>query len=726
MDTIIGILVFVGLLWLYFRRPIKASREAAQREQQEERIRKVRLLRDTFPDAYKEWFGNSFYFSSMTDSEIDLRLSKNLSEWQSKQKSIEDQREHERLARERKNEQERLENERKEHRRIQALAICHKYPSAIRKRYGFTMSYSEEDVEKVLNTPVNELQFEEAEIQETIQRRKQELDEKYNDIISKYPNGLRIYREKNPSVKSKTSIVSIPHEILKEYEEQYSIGQFYVKWCEDQSVFANEVRNLRNAKLNEWGCYWYNAPVNGYDELGVVKSYNFKIWQFFCEPFCASQDANYTYYPHFKTHFERIPDFQNRKRHFVNGVYDKIVDFILAIPGKPLVNFMDSGMGDIWAEIEDYHFGYFKQRLQKLNIPFVSLDKLPANLTLHKGPVIFVELISNNKRLCERCSHFLQTSSGDKLTVVYISLLKEFDEDEFVSINRQKETEIREKEEKEKIEAERLAREEKEREAERMDNMRVMEEVKQMLSSYPDAILEKFGSVSKETLTLETAKRIRYFKFLMQKNQKRFDDEKAQTQRIKYATRDWDNIAGIPHYFFYWYYPIRFTGISFESQSVRSLIYNFKDGKAHSGVADLIQRKLRSTFLEDDIHSFTFVCIPASTRNVNEARYSSFSKDVCEKLGMRNGFPHVHITKERTAAHLGGTDTAEYSFDESFFKGAKVILFDDIVTRGGSMKHFKSYMENNGATVICSLSVGRTYSDYYGDNRKPHPWTGTL
>ena len=140
----------------------------------------------------------------------------------------------------------------------------------------------------------------------------------------------------------------------------------------------------------------------------------------------------------------------------------------------------------------------------------------------------------------------------------------------------------------------------------------------------------------------------------------------------------------------------------------------------------MVQTKLRSTFSESDLHSFTFVCIPASTNSVNDARYRSFSEDVCNALGMRNGFPHVHITKEKIASHLGGSDSAEYSLDSSFFDGAKVVLFDDIVTRGGSMRQFRSLLENCGATIVCGLSIGRTYSDYYGDDRKPHPWTGNI
>jgi predicted amidophosphoribosyltransferase len=90
---------------------------------------------------------------------------------------------------------------------------------------------------------------------------------------------------------------------------------------------------------------------------------------------------------------------------------------------------------------------------------------------------------------------------------------------------------------------------------------------------------------------------------------------------------------------------------------------------------------------------------------------------------MYNGFEHITITKEKEKSHLGGTDKAEYNIDGNYFNGKYIILFDDVVTRGRSMQEFKQLLENRGATIICALSIGRTYSDYYGEHREPHPWT---
>lgn len=139
----------------------------------------------------------------------------------------------------------------------------------------------------------------------------------------------------------------------------------------------------------------------------------------------------------------------------------------------------------------------------------------------------------------------------------------------------------------------------------------------------------------------------------------------------------------------------------------------------------MLATKLRDTF-GSDLANLTFVCIPASTVVDNDRRYKNFSNSLCSTLGMRDAFPYITITKEKEQTHLGGTDEAEYSFNRAFFEGDKVVLFDDVVTRGHSMFAFKQFMEQLHATVICAISIGRTYSDYYGDKRLPHPYTGTL
>jgi hypothetical protein len=268
-------------------------------------------------------------------------------------------------------------------------------------------------------------------------------------------------------------------------------------------------------------------------------------------------------------------------------------------------------------------------------------------------------------------------------------------------------------------EIERKRKEEEKKKQEEQERQNTIQKAKQIANNYRDAFSKFFSGYSTYSLDYRQAVEIVNSELKLRKYHE-------FNSRVKNAVSGWEDLHGIPYYFFYYYYPTRFTDITVESRRVRNLIYNFKDGIVNSDVIDIMKRKLTSTFSSEDLSKMTLVCIPASTIEDNEDRYSSFSERLCNALGMRNAFSHITITKEKTQSHLGGTDAAEYSFDQSFFNDAKIILFDDVVTRGRSMYQFKTILERYGASVICALSIGRTYSDYHGDIRNPHPWTGTL
>ncbi len=315
--------------------------------------------------------------------------------------------------------------------------------------------------EAVKRTELRKKEEEEAARREQESRQK-EIAGQFDGLQKRFPNGMRIYQKQHPTVTDKETLITVPTRLLQEYEENFHIAQYYSDWHNAQAQFAKDVRALRNTKLDNWGCSCYNASIRGYNENGGPQEYEFMICQIFCESFCASQNADYTHFPKCKANYKNITEFKQMRRKFNNWVYDKIVEFIQAIPGSPLVNFTDSGLGEYWSQIEDYHFGYLQQRLRENDTPFVSVAHLPLSDNLHCGPVVFIELISNNQRLKENCSHFLQSSSGNNLTVVYISLLKEYDEAEFTELNHRKEKEIREAEEKKKYEQEERERKERE------------------------------------------------------------------------------------------------------------------------------------------------------------------------------------------------------------------------------------------------------------------------
>lgn len=264
-------------------------------------------------------------------------------------------------------------------------------------------------------------------------------------------------------------------------------------------------------------------------------------------------------------------------------------------------------------------------------------------------------------------------------------------------------------------------REEEERKKrEKKDKDDAIYKARYLANYYSLGFKHYFPNISSGSIDYPTAKSILW-------KEMQIKDWSEMLRRIS----TWDNVKGIPYYFFWYYYPTRFSNVSYESERARKLIWNFKDGKPTDlSIERIIINKLRSTFGSSILKELSFVCIPASSAVNNNIRYKYFSENVCKELGMMNAFPKIKIIKDKTPAHLSPTHTAEpaeYSFDTSFFRGANIILFDDVITTGHSMAEFKRIFERQlGAHVICAISIGRTYSDYNGEQRKPHPYTGTL
>jgi hypothetical protein len=239
---------------------------------------------------------------------------------------------------------------------------------------------------------------------------------------------------------------------------------------------------------------------------------------------------------------------------------------------------------------------------------------------------------------------------------------------------------------------------------------------RRILSANAEAVSHLFPSINRNSLTPSDADTMIWNKSILE-----------NLTRFLNPVSSWNKVKGIPHYFFYWYYPTKFHNITAASEDARRLVWKFKAGGTHSQahVSSIVKEKLRSTF-GSDCSELTFVCVPASSADRNENRYRAFSEDVCKELGMTNAFDKIKVTRDAVPRNLGGDGAAEYTIEHTFFSGKKVVLFDDVVTTGHSIKWFKDILESYGATVICVLSIGRTYSDYYGADMQPHPWTGEM
>lgn len=166
-----------------------------------------------------------------------------------------------------------------------------------------------------------------------------------------------------------------------------------------------------------------------------------------------------------------------------------------------------------------------------------------------------------------------------------------------------------------------------------------------------------------------------------------------------------------PMFTFYDYLPTKYEA-SKKEWKVRQLIWDFKDGKRSAKVAQLVAKQIRKQF-GAMCDTLTFVCVPASSNAANTLRYEEFSEEVCRLTGAQNAYPHIRIEGERLAIHetkCGKTITSAHiiDMDKDYFNGKRVVIFDDVITRGLSYARFACELEYYGAEIMGGYFLGRT------------------
>lgn len=145
-----------------------------------------------------------------------------------------------------------------------------------------------------------------------------------------------------------------------------------------------------------------------------------------------------------------------------------------------------------------------------------------------------------------------------------------------------------------------------------------------------------------------------------------------------------------------------------EDDFARQLVLSFKQGTLEDveWVAQIVALYLRSCKLCGK--RYTFVCVPASSEESNEKRYSHFVSEVCRLTRMNNGYGLVNVCSTRKPVHKGGQrDVKNYTIDESV-AGRKVVLFDDVYTTGKTWTTFATSLESLGADVVQGLFLAET------------------
>lgn len=570
-----------------------------------------------------------------------------------------------------------------------AREIKDKYPSAIslinKKRY---IGYGTDE----------QIIAKESEIAELESHAK-----RYLQLEKKYPNGLPAFERYNSFDDGKNSAELTIEEIVEcedsiaQFEANHTEAKFYSDWLNKQTEFASKCRSIYGSHLSGWGCYYYYVPFQAKMPNGEFKDKEFKVWQLFCKAYASKDKDEYNpFFSSWRTNRGNLPSFKAGNRTFVTSVYDEILSFIDKLnelyPGEIQVILANSDEAD--NSIIDKHFVYLKNQLSERSIRTSTFTKSPLSVE-EKVHYVVIELITTNPHLSDICESLLSVKRGCYSTcvksykntcfsnIVYISLLKEYDESESDDLLAKEKEKIRKAEEEQKQkEAERARKAEEERKAAERKRQEI-NELRSCVSSWPQP-----------------------------------------------------NRSTIEYFSLYYYYPTTCDWNASESEwDVRNLIWDFK-AKPHNyqSESEILQRHKASVdkilpLLRKALHHFfgsrvrklTIVPIPASTKVVCDRRYKDVMERISSDMDMYNGYTHMTITKEGISKNDPGNTTGrsippEVEFDKKFFNGKYVILFDDVITSGASMERYKRLLEAAGATVIGGLSLGKTKHERQGKN----------
>ena len=183
----------------------------------------------------------------------------------------------------------------------------------------------------------------------------------------------------------------------------------------------------------------------------------------------------------------------------------------------------------------------------------------------------------------------------------------------------------------------------------------------------------------------------------------------------------WHLLNGsIPYFNLYTYIPVSYERktnfvLTDKEKDNRRKIYQFKD----FGIEDRV-----TTFTTKDVYndlklvlskSFNnlddamIFFVPSSEKQDYEKRHRRLSKLLIEDFHMMHSFGLIkYVMDGRSSRDERGAKAPQIIFGECFFKGKQVIIFDDIITSGRTMLHYKTMLESWGAKVIACIALGKT------------------
>ena len=158
------------------------------------------------------------------------------------------------------------------------------------------------------------------------------------------------------------------------------------------------------------------------------------------------------------------------------------------------------------------------------------------------------------------------------------------------------------------------------------------------------------------------------------------------------------------------YIPVRYQGLSSKQLQDRKDVFNFKDGSAPVSVKTGLLSKIRN-IVSTNPSQWVVCFIPASTKAKTFNRFSSLALYLSREAGCDVYIDAIVNSVDTEAGHISGKSnnpTQNFVINTAYIKGKRVIVIDDVITRGRTFDDTADKLLQTGATSVQGLFVAKT------------------
>ncbi len=142
----------------------------------------------------------------------------------------------------------------------------------------------------------------------------------------------------------------------------------------------------------------------------------------------------------------------------------------------------------------------------------------------------------------------------------------------------------------------------------------------------------------------------------------------------------------------------------------KNFIYEFKKGKNIEFYSKIFIEMILEILEYENKDEYILIPVGASTILDNEVRYKDLFEKICKKTKIENGFDCIQISFNKKPKHLDDTGIIEsnLNFRLERFKDKKIILLDDVYTRGETTSFYYSQIKKGNPKSIDVITLGKT------------------